>query len=204
MKRSPRTTITWRFENPMAPEDKNYMPCSAVHAELVMVTITLFLGRATLTAWLNSNAEQSAPSLKYFMQAIPTGQEFRERLEAFAVIGSNNGGSLRLDMNFSCEKGEDFTHTACKKFIALCDLLGDIDYRKRFYLPYPEVSQVTMVEAYADDNWIQYGEWLWERNFAGDADRHVVDPEAREADEAIDNLLRDAFDDGSFTEPFGS
>ncbi len=173
MKRAPRTTITWRFENPMAPDSKNYMPCPALVAELVIVTATLFRGKATMVAWFTSLAKEAI--LRYFMSSQPSGQEFRQKVDASNLGGFRNGDSFRVQLDFDCKKGVDFTHTACEKFIALCDALGNPEYRKRFYLPYPEISQVTMVEAYAENNWVEYGEYMWERFFAPKADAAAVE-----------------------------
>ncbi len=169
MKRTTRTTITWRFENPMAPHSHNYLPCPKINAELVMVTAVLFRGQAHLSAWFRT----SEHLLRYFLTTNEIGHEVRRRLGLVTIPGKN-GDAANVSFSFQLESGTDFTHAACQKFIDLCDIVGDKEYRKCYFLPYPEISQVTMVEAYGEDNWVPYGEYVWEKDFAPKADAEAM------------------------------
>ncbi|MBX4186776.1 MAG: hypothetical protein KW802_00740 [Candidatus Doudnabacteria bacterium] len=188
MKRAPRTTITWRFENPMAPHSMNYMPCPILAAKLVMVITTLFQGKARMRCWFaldnNRGGETYLGLPKDFLpfwQSLCDDGTMGTKLgltpdrSEFAQAIGVNGDAVAIDLTFSTESGQGFTHTAGQKFIELCDAIGDPDYRSRFFLPYPEIAQVTMVEAYADNNWVEYGQWMWDRFFTQKADASLRD-----------------------------
>ncbi len=184
MKRAPRTTITWRFENPMAPHDTNYLPCTALSSRLVKVVTTLFRGKALMQCWfvldkkLESFMDQNPHTFFFFFASNDGGKKICEvagvRLDGPVENRTGaiyrNGDAICVDFTFDRVSGENFLHTACNRFIDLVNNLGDPKFRKLFFLPYPEISQVTMVEAYTDDHWVEYGEYLWEQFFALKAD----------------------------------
>jgi hypothetical protein len=171
MKKLTRTTMTWRFVNPMAPAHQKHMPTKVCEAVLVQVTATMFRGKATLR--VEFEAEKIAREVH--QQVIR--QHFRRALSE--VIGDElgtdwdyadddggvspvwaNGSALTANLRLNLRNGEGFTHTAMQKFVKLVTLIGQEEWRGRYYLPDPEVVQETMVEAYAEDNWITYGQYL--------------------------------------------
>src|SRR5688572_13117290 len=58
-KRLPRTTMTWRFTNRMAPAHALYMPCrvGTWEAQLIEVVAKMFRGRAVMEVWFEAKEE---------------------------------------------------------------------------------------------------------------------------------------------------
>ena len=181
MKRASRTTITWRFENPMAPNGKHYMPLQCWGLSLVSVVVTIFRGKIKFKVWLTSS-RRSSDGLKDFVRhyffGSPGSREWTESLGLTPEVDEDgfnnaifvNGDAASVNFVFHAKNGESVTRTACLTFIAFCEAFGDLEYRKSFFLPTPEIVQETMVEAHCKDNWITYGQFMWEQDFAHIAD----------------------------------
>ena len=181
MKRAQRTTITWRFENPMAPNGKNYLPIQRNGTSLVLVVVTIFQGKAKFRVWLTNkvlNGGHLANAFRFYFFGSPGSREWTESLGLMPDYGDDhdkeavgaNGDAVHVDFVFHAKNGESVTHAACRIFVAFCDEFAVPEERVRYFLPTPEIVQETMVEAYCEDNWITYGEDMWQRHFSPNAD----------------------------------
>ncbi len=174
MKKLQRTTMTWRFVNPIAPAQQNHMPTKVCGANLIEVMTTMFRGKATLMVWFE--AVNFITETHHGVVRGAFTREFKrltEELDVTLDTGEDeystnnavwiNGPGLTVNLKFDLKNGESFTHAAMQKFVKLVTIIGLEEWRRRYHLPNPEVVQETMVEAYCRGNWITYGQYLGDR-----------------------------------------
>ena len=174
MKTLKRTTMTWRFVNLMAPAQANHMPTKVYDSDLVEVTATMFRGKAILTIWFEAEKfwRESNAFTRSGVFASGLGQVVNELGAKFDIVDDEggicnpvwaNGSCILAKLTFGLKSGESFIHAAMQKFVKLVTLIGKKEWRKRYYLPIPQIVQETMVEAYVKRNWVTYGDYLYDR-----------------------------------------
>ena len=170
-KRAQRTTMTWRFVNELAPFCTHYLPVSLLQALLVEFVICMFRGKVEIVLHLMSTEKASRESLR--IQAA----DFLDQVCHVIKVERNhpqinddcigesvyvNGNAITLNLKFSLQNGQSFTHAAMMRFIWFVNQFADPAYRKQYSLPSPSIVQETMIEAHAFGNWMPIGEFLWE------------------------------------------
>ena len=132
----------------------------------------MFRGKATLEIWFEAEKfvrETEIYNVRQFFglgfgrYLENLGAKFDYNDDEYSPPGQVcvNGSTIWVNMTFDLKNGESFTHAAMQKFVKLVTLIGDETWRGRFFLPMPQIVQETMVEAYCEDNWVTYGEYLY-------------------------------------------
>lgn len=166
MKKIPSTTVVWAFENPLAPNQVHYMPTRLAGAKLVKVLTKQFRGKAEMIAHFEIDPSRIVSD--EFQGALTD-----ELLEASGVmlqrgsLGNKavylGGNSVSIYLDMKLQNGVGFTINAMQTFFKFVKAIADSNNPYHLHLPSPTVTQEDMVEAYAEDNWIPFGEYMWDK-----------------------------------------